>query len=313
MFVDDLKIYASGAKALGQSLKVVERITTAIGMRIGAQKCATACLRKGKRTEASDYSITEDVIKELIEGQTYKYLGIHQTIRSDPEKVRRALGEVYKRRLHQIWKAQMSGRNKIHATNIWAVSLFRYYFSSPLKWTKISLRDLDRATRAILRKHRGHYRGASVERLCLKSRSGGRGLQSLSQTYQREIIAAVAYLVGSADPIHQSIVEHQQWMKGMHHHSLLAEAEKAVQELEMGASLEREQIQEVGAKKLAKVASQAQQQQLMDALQAKTIHGVFMKTSRNPTREFELTPLWLRWGKQRAETEALVQHRMESS
>jgi len=162
MFVDDLKVYASGAKALGQSLKVVERITTAIGMKIGAQKCATTCLRKRKRTEASDYSITEDVIKALVDGQTYKYLGIHQTIRSDPEKVRRALGEVYKRRLHQIWKAQMSGRNKIHATNIWAVSLFRYYFSSPLKWTKISLRDLDRATRAILRKHRGHYKGACL-------------------------------------------------------------------------------------------------------------------------------------------------------
>jgi len=71
-------------------------------------------------------------------------------------------------------------------------------------------------------------------------------------------------------------------------------------------SLEREQIQEVGAKKLAKIASQAQQQQLMDALQAKTVHGVFMKTSRKPTRDFERTHLWLRRGKQRAETEALV-------
>ena len=156
----------------------------------------------------------------------------------------------------------------------------RYYFSSPLKWTKISLRDLDRATQAILRKHQSHYRGASVERLYLISRSGGRVLQSLSQTYQREIIAAVAYLVGSADPIHQSIVEHQQWMKGMHRHSLLTEAEKAIQELEVGVSLEKEQMQEVGAKKLAKIASQAQQQ-LMDASQAKMIHGVFMKTSRN--------------------------------
>jgi len=144
-----------------------------------------------------------------------------------------------------------------------------------------------------------------VERLYLKSRSGGRGLQSLSQTYQSMIIATVAYLVGSADPIHQSIVEHQQWMKGMHRHCLLAEAEKAIQELELGVSLEKEQIQEVGAKKLAKIASQARQQQLMDALQAKTIHGVFMKTSRQPTRDFELTHPWLRRGKQRAETEAL--------
>ena len=89
-------------------------------------------------------------------------------------------------------------------------------------------------------------------------------------------------------------------------HSLLAEAEKAIQELEVGVSLVKEQVQEVGAKKLAKIASQAQQQQLMDALQAKTIHGVFMKTSRKPTRDFERTHLWLRRGKQRAETEALV-------
>ena len=97
--------------------------------------------------------------------------------------------------------------------------------------------------------------------------------------------------MGSADPTHQPIVEHQQWMKGMHRHSLLAKAEKAIQELEVGVSLEREQIQEVGAKKLAKIASQAQQQQLMDALQA---NGVFMKTSRKPIRDFELTHLWLR-------------------
>ena len=81
----------------------------------------------------------------------------------------------------------------------------------------------------------------------------------------------------------------------MHRHSLLAEAEKAIQELEVEVSLEREQIQEVGAKKLAKITSQAQQQQLMDALQA---NGVFMKTSRKPTRDFELTHLWLRRGRQ---------------
>jgi len=92
----------------------------------------------------------------------------------------------------------------------------------------------------------------------------------------------------------------------MHRHSLLAEAERAIQELEVGVSLEKEQVQEVGAKKLAKIASQAQQQQLMDALQAKAIHGVFMKTGRKPTRDFERTHLWLRQGKQQAETEALV-------
>ena len=51
MFVDDLKVYASGENGLEESLKVVERVN-AIGMRVGAQKCATACLRKGRGEDA---------------------------------------------------------------------------------------------------------------------------------------------------------------------------------------------------------------------------------------------------------------------
>ena len=49
MFVDDLKIYTSGAKALGQGLKVIERITTAIGTY--ENRCTEMCnsmLKEGK-------------------------------------------------------------------------------------------------------------------------------------------------------------------------------------------------------------------------------------------------------------------------
>ena len=69
-------------------------------------------------------------------------------------------------------------------------------------------------------------------------------------------------------------------------------------------TLEREEIQSVGAKKLVKKAAEAQQQQLLDTLKA--IHGVFMNTSMKDTRDFKLTHKWLKRGKQRAETEALV-------
>ena len=152
-----------------------------------------------------------DIIKALAEGKSYKYLGVHQVIRSEPGRVKDGLREVYLRRLCQIWKAPLNGRNKIHATNIWAVSLFRYYFSSPLKWTKTFLKELDRTTRAVLRKHWGHYLGASVERLYLQTNKGGGRLQNLTHVFQRETLAAVAYFVASDDPIHQSIVEHMRW------------------------------------------------------------------------------------------------------
>lgn len=91
-----------------------------------------------------------------------------------------------------------------------------------------------------------------------------------AEGFDRAIIAAATYPIAS---IHQSIVEHLQWMRGMHCSSLLAEAEKAVQDLGTDLSLEKEQVQTVSAKN----DSQAQQKQLMDVLQAKTIHGVIMR------------------------------------
>ena len=62
----------------------------------------------------------------------------------------------------------------------------------------------------------------------------------------------------------------------------------------------------MGIRKMVKIMAQAQQDQLMDNLSSKNIHGVFMKTSKQSSRDFKLTHKWLRLRKQRAETEALI-------
>ena len=222
MFVDDLKIYASGGAAMGRSLKEVERITNSIGMKIGASKCATASIRRGKVTRAADHSFGNALIKALSVGKSYKYLGITQVFRAEEREVRESLRKVYFDRLNRIWKAPLSARNKIHASNVWAISLFRYFFSSPMKWTKTYLKQLDTATRRILRKHKGHYRGASVERLYLKGDMGGRGLHNLTHVYQREVVSAVAYLMASDDPYHTAVVEHMKWKSERHRSSLFS-------------------------------------------------------------------------------------------
>ena len=306
MFVDDLKVYAPSEVALSKSMEVVERVSSAIGMKVGIQKCATASIRKGKVVESQDLVYGPQLIGALSEGKSYKYLGIHQVFRAVSGGVRESLKKAYLERLSKIWSSRLSARNKIHASNVWAVSLFRYYFSSPLKWTKTQLRDLDRMTRATLRKHRCHYRGASVERLYLRWDRGGRGLHNLYHVYQREVVAAAAYLVTSSLPIHQTIVKHMLWKAGKNRHSLIMEAEKIVQEMDLSVPLTREDIERVGAKKLVRIMSANQQDVFMEALKAKTIHGVFMKTSLREDRDFRLTHRWLRRGKQRAETEALI-------
>ena len=95
-------------------------------------------------------------------------------------------------------------------------------------------------------------------------------------------------------------------MEERHRHSLLSEAKKVFQELGMDLPLERREVQDIGPRKLVLMAAKAQEQQLLDTLRAKTIHGVFMKTSQRDTRDFKLAHRWLKRGKQRAETEALI-------
>lgn len=306
MFVDDLKVFAPGEAALARSMKVVERITAAIGMSIGARKCATACIRKGKIDKALDIPFGSEVVKALAEGKSYKYLGVAQVFHAEAGTVREHLKTTYIERLCKIWKSRLSGRNKIHASNVWATSLFRYFFGSPLKWTKSHLRDLDRTTRKILRKFKGHYRGASIERLYLRGDRGGRGLHGLAHVYQREIVSVGAYLVTSDDPIHRAIVEHQRWRAGRGRFSLINEAEKVMAEIGMSIKLERGEVREMGTKKLACSVSHAQQIQMEEQLSLKTIHGVFMEGSKQPGRDFKSTHMWLKKGRQRAETEALV-------
>ena len=77
-----------------------------------------------------DYHLNEDVIIALTEAKSYKYLRIHQVIRSEPGLIRDALMETYSNRLHRIWGVRMSARTKVHATNTWGVSIFRYHFGS---------------------------------------------------------------------------------------------------------------------------------------------------------------------------------------
>ena len=129
----------------------MERVSKAIGMSLGLPKCATACLRKGKPTSTS-HTLDGEIILALAEGKSYKYLGINQVMRAHPEALIPSLVDTYVNRLKTIWEAPLNARNKVHATNIWAVSLFRYYFST-LKWNRTQLVKLDRLTRATLRKY----------------------------------------------------------------------------------------------------------------------------------------------------------------
>ena len=81
LFVDDMKLYAdSRAKAL-YLLDIVTTFSRDIGMAFGEDKCGYIYIEKGQRKAVGQSMVSNDVtIKELKEGELYKYLGLDENI-----------------------------------------------------------------------------------------------------------------------------------------------------------------------------------------------------------------------------------------
>ena len=79
----DLKVYAASKKDLERTLSVVDRVSEAVGMQLGLQKCVVAHISKGKTIEGRDLSLSGDKIFHAAgRGNPYKYLGIKQCFRT---------------------------------------------------------------------------------------------------------------------------------------------------------------------------------------------------------------------------------------
>ena len=79
LFTDDLKSYAKNEKGLESLVQAVRIFSDGIGMEFGIDKCATLVLKKVKVIKFDGMSLPDGrVMKALIEGVGYKYLGILQ-------------------------------------------------------------------------------------------------------------------------------------------------------------------------------------------------------------------------------------------
>ena len=79
LFMDDLKLYAKNEKGLDSLVQTVRIFSKDIGMEFGIDKCGKLVLKRGKIRKLDGISLPDGkVMKGLIEGAGYKYLGIIQ-------------------------------------------------------------------------------------------------------------------------------------------------------------------------------------------------------------------------------------------
>ena len=117
-------------------MECVEKTSNAIGMRFGVRKCGTAHMQKGKVLAGPDNpERSEESIRSLEKGTTYKYLGLEQLFEVDDSKVKACLINELRRRLHKVWGSHLNGKNAAEASNMLCASLLRYSYPV-LKWTQ---------------------------------------------------------------------------------------------------------------------------------------------------------------------------------
>lgn len=209
-YMDDLKIYASSESDLHNALRMVQDFTGDVGMEFGMDKCAVFHVRKGRTAEMPNDAQLADgcILKHLNAEETYTYLGLEQRGIQDASKSKQALRKRYEQLLRRIWSSELSGQNKVAATNMLAVPIVTYSFGV-LKWNVDELRQLDRETRKTMHLNRSLHPRSSVPRIYLPRQQGGRGLLNLECLHDRVVLEMACSIIRSTDPLLSFVKEHE--------------------------------------------------------------------------------------------------------
>ena len=192
-FVDDLKLYSVNENKLKIQLDVITSFSNDIGMQFGEDKCAYIYIERGKRKSlGKNIQINEVKIRELEEEESYKYLGLDESVQFENAINKENIITEYSRRLRKIWSSELNAFNKILATNTFAVPVVTYSYGL-LNWTKENIRSLDTKTRKIMNINNSLNQRSDVDRLYVTRKEGGRGLISLEDQYLARIVANNAH------------------------------------------------------------------------------------------------------------------------
>ncbi|XP_045535833.1 uncharacterized protein LOC123721337 [Papilio machaon] len=277
LYMDDLKLFASKKTDLVELLKITEKFSSSIGMEFGVEKCAVMYVQRGRVASSDGLQLTESMsFRSLSEGETYKYLGISQSLGIVDEDVKHLIKARFIGRLRKVLNSLLSGGNKFRAFNSWVMPSLTYSFGI-LRWTQTELDILDRRVRCMLTTHRMHHPRSSVMRLYIPRKCGGRGLLNAKDMHNREVYNLREYFLKIDEGIHRDVVSvdkgltplslnNENWRK----HPVLSTSER------------------------------------LDIWKSKELHGRFYRALHGPDVDLPASVNWLRFGDLFGETEGFV-------
>lgn len=307
-YIDDLKLYAKNEKDLQTMLKAVQEYSSDIGMNLGSEKCAIYHLHRGKGAqEGEDIQLVDGtIVKHLQPQQSYTYLGMQQRDMCQVKDVIANLKEKYFALLKKIWSSELNAKNKIAATNALAVPILSHTFGA-IKWTVDDIMQLDRSTRKIMTEFRSHHPRASVQRVYISRRRGGRGLTNIEYLYYRRVISSACFIYNTTDPLLAFVRQHEQMGRGAF---LFAAAERSSQVLDSPIQLhgkkQRNPQLELTQKELKEHLRKIAEDKLIRDHREKPMHGLFYRNLEQKKLSPSLTFGFMRATRLYSETEGFV-------
>ena len=132
------------------------------------------------------------------QNEIYKFLGVEQVDGIKAKEVYARVKEVVTRRLEILTKTELNDKNLIRVINTKVIPIAAYPMNV-CRFTKTELTEVDQIIERELRKNNMLGRQSSDERLYMKRRAGGRGLQSLREVYKETRLRVACYMVTSAN------------------------------------------------------------------------------------------------------------------
>ena len=210
LFVDDMKTFSSSVNGAKFQLDIITTFSTDIGMKFGEDKCGYIYIERGKRKSlGQSIVINGATIRELNEGETYKYLGVEESIGYDgPINMEKVTTEYY-RRIRIIWNSELNAKNKTTAHNCFALPIIVTTIGI-LDWTIKQLEDID--ITKILTMTGNFHTNSDKDRLYVPRKEGGRGLKSIEDCYKSRIVGLRRHIIRDKERNHllESVFDHEQ-------------------------------------------------------------------------------------------------------
>jgi hypothetical protein len=285
-FIDDLKVVQGSEADLQRANSIIGKVSTAMGMKFGVNKCAEIVYKRGKMVKGEGLELKEGSVKALNpeEDEYYTFLGIEEGDGQMDTLVKKRVTDKCFALASKLCSMELYERNFVKAINSKAMASVRYTMNI-CHFTKTELKELDVKMRKLLIEKRARGIQESVERMYMPRNMGGRGFISFELMYKMTKVSIAVYLALTKDPMLREVFRRERAKSSWK--NPIREAELAVEEVRHQLHIEEGkvflgEIQLEGKpalirKNLAQLFKKWWNEMLIEEYKAKVVQSVIWK------------------------------------